>query len=89
MSEVDYIQHCKRPENDPQYGLAIVYLLLLLWTFLGVGIVADVFMEAIGMHNAHTPTRPRQPPCTAGAAAGNWGDHMDRLSRGLDLTTSS
>jgi len=38
---------CTPPENDPQAVGAVVYLLLLLWTFLGVGVIADVFMGAI------------------------------------------
>ena len=40
-------EQCKRAAYDRQ-PMAVVYLLLLLWFFLGVGIVADVFMEAIG-----------------------------------------
>lgn len=39
---------CERAENDPQL-MAIVYFLLLMWTFAGVGVIADVFMDAIGV----------------------------------------
>jgi solute carrier family 8 (sodium/calcium exchanger) len=38
---------CVRAENDPQ-NFAIVYVLLLFWTFAGVGMIADIFMDAIG-----------------------------------------
>lgn len=37
---------CESAPFDPQ-PMAIVYLILLLWTFLGVGIISDVFMGAI------------------------------------------
>ena len=39
---------CERAENDPQW-FAILYFVLLLWTFAGVGIIADVFMDAISV----------------------------------------
>jgi len=39
-------KNCMSPTSDPQ-GMAILYLLLLLWTFMGVGLFADVFMGAI------------------------------------------
>jgi len=39
-------KNCKSPTSDPQ-GMAILYLLLLLWTFMGVGLFADVFMGSI------------------------------------------
>jgi solute carrier family 8 (sodium/calcium exchanger) len=42
-------QGCEAPASDPQGGLAVVYLVFLLWTFMGVGIIADVFMEAIAV----------------------------------------
>eukprot|EP00732_Lithocolla_globosa_P002103 Lithocolla_globosa_v1_NODE_1276_length_2703_cov_31.340883.p1 type:complete len:868 gc:universal NODE_1276_length_2703_cov_31.340883:39-2642(+) len=37
---------CVEAENDPQ-PMAILYLLLLLWMFLAVAIIADVFMGSI------------------------------------------
>ena len=45
----DAIAQCTSAENDPQYGMAVVYCFLLLWSFSGVGIIADVFMEAIAV----------------------------------------
>ena len=42
-------EECTPAENDPQTGLAVVYCFLLLWSFSGVGIIADVFMEAIAV----------------------------------------
>jgi len=38
---------CVPPANDTQEGIAIIYLLFLLWSFSGVGIIADIFMSAI------------------------------------------
>ena len=40
---------CEPAEFDKQYGTAVAYLILLLWCFSGVGIAADVFMEAIAV----------------------------------------
>ena len=39
---------CVRPENDPQ-PMAVLYFILLIYTFSGVGIIADIFMDAIGV----------------------------------------
>ena len=40
------------------YGLGVVYLILLLWCFMGVAIIADVFMGAIEAGQNHS-TRQR------------------------------
>ena len=49
---------CKaNPDGDPQLGNAMIYCVLLLWSFMGVGIIADVFMEAIAVITSSSPTK--------------------------------
>lgn len=36
----------KYPETDPQ-PMAVLYIIILLWLFMGIGLFADVFMGAI------------------------------------------
>jgi Ca2+/Na+ antiporter len=38
---------CVPPENDPQNGLAVLYVFILLYCFLGISVVADGFMSGI------------------------------------------
>ena len=49
MAAADASLECVPSENDPQGGIAVVYCFLLLLSFSGVGIIADVFMEAIAV----------------------------------------
>lgn len=51
------------PISWPQEVSALIYLLMLLWTFLGVAIAADIFMWAL----------PACPGRRSGAAA----DYLD------------
>ena len=53
---------CKKDASDPQ-STAIVYAIFLFWTFAGVGIVADAFMDAITVITSkgkwHTSVDPK------------------------------
>ena len=37
--------------------LGVIYILILLWIFMGVGIVSDIFMEAIEVITSQTTIR--------------------------------
>ena len=56
------LESCEPAENDPQYGLAVVYCFLLLWSFSGVGIIADVFMEAIAVITSSSTLVEKEDP---------------------------
>ena len=46
---VDIALPCVPSEGDPSVGFSFLYGFVLLWCFSGVGIIADIFMEAIAV----------------------------------------
>ena len=61
----DMKKRCEsNPDGDVQIGMAPVYVFLLLWSFMGVGIIADVFMEAIGVITSQSTLVEKADPKT-------------------------